>query len=206
MSNNTKLVLVSSLLAVVFLFQTQSVAAQASIKLEKGTIKKTSKSEPDASIKIAVPKGRADEQRPIIEILPPPKINEPSTESAATKDQAGPSAPLSPCNFSLLLVNEIFQVYLVNSGVPCLGCTIPNDVSQSVPGVLGFSTNPAGPWTDTLTVSAYIDFSGNGNSEPFFIKGVTAGSSTMHMHSPWADNYFDFQVQNCSCPEIPIVP
>jgi hypothetical protein len=132
----------------------------------------------------------------------PPRQAKQDTTRTATE---APS-PATQCNFSLLILNEVIQTYLINTGVPCLGCTIPNDLSQSPSGVLGFSKNPAGPWTDTLTVNAFINFQGNGNSELFYIKGLSLGSTTLHMHSPWADNFFDFQVQNCSCPTIPIAP
>jgi hypothetical protein len=114
---------------------------------------------------------------------------------------------LSPeCSWTLLLLNEVGQYYLISTGVPCLGCTIPNDLSQTAAGVLGFSHSPAGPWSETLTVYTTLDFSGNGTSELFYIKGQSSGASTFHGQNFWSSFNVDFQVVPCACPNIPIVP
>lgn len=211
MHKSVKRLLLLFTLAIAFLLP-QSAAGQAKITLGPGKeeISKTSKSEADTSSRIGKPTGRAELHRPILSVQP--RSNPGGAASAATKaneqqvTETQQAESLLDCDFSLLLVNEVFGTYLINTGVPCPGCTIPNYLSQSVNGVLGFSKNPTGPWTDTLEISAQINFSGNGNSEVFYIKGVSAGISTMRMQSPWADNYFDFQVQNCVCPSIPVVP
>jgi len=182
-----------------------SAIGQAKISLQN----KKEKPEADKTVKPVQANGP---NAPLLMVLPDPKSG-PSVAEAPRQSKTGATqtateapVPATPCNFTLLIVNEFFQTYLVNSGIPCLGCTIPEELSQSTPGVLGFSKNPDGPWTDTLTVNAFINFQGNGNSEPFYIKGLTAGTTTLHMHNFWADNFYDFQVQNCECPAIPIVP
>lgn len=209
MSNNIKLVLLSFSLASIFLLSTQSVAGQATIKLEKGTSKKSSKVGADAASKIVKPQGQADEQRPIVSVLP--RVGTSSRQAGLakptnqTREAQGPNA-LTSCDWTLLLLNEVGAYYLILQNVPCLGCNLPSELSQSTPGVLGFSHSPTGPWTETLTVYTQLDFSGNGTSEDFYIKGVNTGASTFHAQNFWSSFDFPFQVHPCSCPEIPIVP
>jgi len=209
MSNNMKCVLLSFSLAVVFLLSTQSAAGQAKITLEKGTSKKTSKSEAGAASKIVKPPGQADEQRPIVSVMPRVETSSPSTGSAKPINQtagAQGQSPLTSCDWTLLVLNEVGAYYLILQNVGCLGCNLPTELSQSTPGILGFSHSPTGPWTETLTVYTQLDFSGNGTSEDFYIKGQAAGTSTFHGQNFWSSFDVPFQVHPCSCPEIPIVP
>lgn len=195
-------------LAISAIFGSVSASGQAKISIQSSA-KKNEKAEADKPAKSVQANGP---NGPILMILPNADLGATATagprqvKQGTTQTVTEALSPATPCNFTLLIVNEFFQTYLINSGVPCLGCLIQNDLSQSPSGVLGFSKSPNGPWTDTLTVNAQINFQGNGNSEPFYIKGLTVGTTTIHMHSGWADNFFDFQVQNCACPTIPIVP
>ncbi|MGZ5434986.1 MAG: hypothetical protein ACXWID_02445 [Pyrinomonadaceae bacterium] len=128
-------------------------------------------------------------------------------KSAKTQTETAAAAPLSPeCSWTLLLLNEFKSYQLVSSGVPCLGCRIATNLSQSTAGILGFSSSPSGPWSETHTVYTNLDFSGNGVSELFYIKGLVVGESTVHAQNPWSSIDVEFQVQPCACPSIPIVP
>jgi hypothetical protein len=80
------------------------------------------------------------------------------------------------------------------------------DMSQTVPGVIGFSKSPTGPWTETLTVFTDLNFQGNGVSETFYIKGVSPGTTTWHGQNIWSFFDQEMHVIACACPEIPIVP
>jgi hypothetical protein len=128
-------------------------------------------------------------------------------KSAKTQTETAAPAPLSAeCSWLLLLLNEYKAYEIVHIGVPCLGCTIPNYLSQYSPGVLGYSKSPQGPWTETLTVYSDLDFSGNGVSERFYIKGLALGTSIYHAQNDWGYQDLEFQVQPCACPSIPILP
>jgi hypothetical protein len=193
-------------MSITLVFGSVSAMGQAKISLQNT---KTEKPEAD---KPAKPVQTNGPNAPLLMVLPDPKSG-PSAAEAPRQSKTGTTqtateapSPATQCNFTLLMVNEFFQTFLVNSGIPCLGCTIPEELSQSTSGVLGFSKNPNGPWTDTLTVNAFINFQGNGNSEPFYIKGLTVGTTVLHMHNFWADNFYEFEVQNCACPTIPVVP
>jgi hypothetical protein len=207
MNNSVKYVLLSFSLTIVLLLP-QSTAGQATIKLENGPNKKTSKHEADAASKIVKPLGQADEHRPIVLVLPQVETSSPSTESAKRTNQATDALVQSPtsCSWTFLLLNEVGTYWLILSNVGCLGCNIGTDLSQTTPGILGFSHSPSGPWTETLTVYTQLDFSGNGTSETFYIKGQSSGASTFHAQNFWSSFNIDFQVAPCSCPEIPIVP
>ncbi len=210
MIKHLKLVVACLSLGISLLFALTVTAGQTKISLERARNKKTGQTESTTS-KASNPAQTNDPNAPAL-VSPDVQIGTSVTDSPqaanqnATQSVAEAPLPAPPCNISLLTVNEVFPAVLVNSGVPCLGCTIPNQLSQNPSGILGFSKFPNGPWTDTLSLTAQIDFSGNGESEPFYIKGLTVGTTLMHMHSPWADNFFEFHVENCACPTIPIVP
>lgn len=142
------------------------------------------------------------------EVLPQSDNRSPGqTKSAKTQTETAAPAPLDPeCSWTLLLLNEFHGYQLVSSSVPCLGCRIATNLSQSTAGILGFSSSPSGPWSETLTVYTDLDFSGNGVSETFYIKGLVVGASTFHAQNPWSSIDVDFQVVTCACPSIPIVP
>lgn len=149
-------------------------------------------------------------------VLPQPPAQAPVVKSADSKQGAlaegqAAQAPVETtagagCSLTMLLVNEVSGFYLVSQGVPCLGCTISTDLSQSAPGILAFSKSATGPWTETLTVSTTLDFSGNGTSELFYVKGLVIGPTIVHAQNFWSSTDLDFEVVPCACPEIPVVP
>ena len=208
MNKSVECLLLLFSLTIVFLLP-QSAPGQARISLEKGTGKKTSNREVGASSKIVKPSGQAEENRPVVLVQPSPQLNSATTESATPKRQTaeapGQSA-ITECSWALLLLNEVGSYYLTITGVTCLGCNLPTELSQTTLGVLGFSHSPSGPWSETLTVYTQLDFSGNGTSENFYIKGQAPGISTFHGQNFWSSFDVDFQVVPCTCPEIPIVP
>jgi hypothetical protein len=126
------------------------------------------------------------------------------TQSEAAQDTPQPSA--AECDWTLLVLNEVGAFHLFSSGIPCLGCHISSDLSQSAAGVLGFSKSPTGPWTETLTIFTDINFAGSGTSETFYIKGLSAGPSTVFAQNFWSATSVEFRVEPCACPEIPVVP
>jgi hypothetical protein len=208
MKKCVKCLLLLFLLTIVLL--PQSAPGQAKITLEKGTGKKTSNSEVAAPSKIVKPSGQAELNSPVVLVQPSPIANNATAEKAKpnkqpTQAQARTSESLE-CSWTLLLLSEVGSYHLIITGVPCLGCNLPSELSQSTAGVLGFSHSPSGPWTETLTVYTQLDFSGNGTSENFYIKGLTPGASTFHAQNFWSSFNIAFQVVPCTCPEIPIVP
>lgn len=145
--------------------------------------------------------------RPVV--LPQSNNRSPSEiKSAKTQTETAAAAPLSgECGVTLLAVDEMSVWHFEYWNVPCLGCRISTFLTQSSPGILGFSKNPAGPWTETLTVFTDLDFSGHGVSEAHYIKGLSVGTSTLHTQDGWtAPINIDFEVVTCTCPSIPIVP
>jgi hypothetical protein len=209
MNKTLNCILLLFFLAILILVSPHNAAGQGKIKLEKGTSKKTNDPKANATAKIAMPRDQVDQHRPVIFVLPRPGAGGFSTETAKSGNQVAqiqePSSP-STCDWTLLLLNEVGSYYLTLQNVGCLGCNLPTELSQSTAGVLGFSHSPTGPWTETLTVYTQLDFSGNGRSEDFYIKGVNTGASTFHGQNFWSSFDVPFQVQPCSCPEIPIVP
>ena len=55
------------------------------------------------------------------------------------------------------------------------GLTISFAVEATPLGIVGFSFEQGGPFTDALVVSVTLDAFGNGQSEPFFFKALTPG-------------------------------
>lgn len=210
MNKSVKCFLMSISLTIAFLLSPQSASGQATIKLEKGAGRKTAAPAADANSKIVKPLDQTEQHRPIVLIQPRAQTSSGSTDSAKAKNQtteAQTQATMAPeCSWALLLLNEVGPFHIISTGIPCLGCRIPNELSQSTAGVLGFSHSPSGPWSETLTVYTQLNFSGNGTSDIFYIKGQATGNSTFHAESFWASNSVDFQVVPCACPEIPIVP
>src|SRR5688572_16889786 len=52
-------------------------------------------------------------------------------------------------------------------------------VTQTASGVLGFSNAESGPFTDTIDVPVPLDGTGNGQSAPFYMKGVGLGQTAV---------------------------
>jgi hypothetical protein len=184
-------------------------AGQAKMSLEKSPAKKNSGAEADPASKIVKPRNQTEQENPVVLVLPRADRSGPSAKAPKPTNQAAAQsqAPLNPeCSWSLLLLNEVGSYYITHYNMGCLGCRIGTDLSQSTPGILGFSLSPSGPWSETLTVYSQLDFSGNGTSEVFYIKGLTSGASTFHGQNLWSSFDVDFQVVPCACPEIPIVP
>jgi hypothetical protein len=208
MNKSVKFVLLSSSFTILLLLSPHRALGQATIKLERGTDKKTSKLAANPATKIKNPSAQVEP--PIVLVQPRAQTSNSSVTPVEPKPAAADAKAVTPtspqCSWSLLLLNEVGPYEVVSSGVPCLGCRIPTQLSQSIAGILGFSNSPSGPWSETLTVYTQLDFSGNGVSDTFYLKGQAAGSSTLHAQHAWASNYFDFQVQLCTCPNIPIVP
>jgi hypothetical protein len=131
----------------------------------------------------------------------------PSTTQAESSQSTAQAESLQQCDWTLLLVNEVGAYNLFSSGVPCLGCRISNDLTHSVPGTIAFSHSPTGPWSQTLTVYTNLNFSGNGQSETFYIKGFVVGDTTLTAHNSWGPDFvIDFRVMECACPEITATP
>lgn len=195
---------------VCFLQLTAGIQAQAKLTLRPSSSASTGRNVKDAEStgkqkKIQLPP-QSPGTRP--DVLPQSDNRSPSqAKSAKTQTETAAAAPLSPnCSWTLLLLNEYKAYELYHAGVPCLGCRIPNYLSQYPAGILGYSTSPLGPWTETLTVYSDIDFSGNGVSERFYVKGLAIGTSVFHAQNDWGYLDVEFQVQPCACPSIPIVP
>lgn len=185
--------------------QLSSGQKQVTMKLQKSTQVKTAET---SDKKIVQPTGQALVNRPDISVLPrndPNKSTNPRTAQTQTSESHSEST-LDSCSWSLLLNDEVGSYFLTITGTGCLGCRVGTDLSQTVPGVLGFSLSPTGPWTETLTVFTDLNFSGNGTSETFYIKGVGVGTSTFHGQNIWSSFDVEFHVIPCTCPEIPIVP
>ncbi|MET0650391.1 MAG: hypothetical protein ABW208_27600 [Pyrinomonadaceae bacterium] len=193
------------------------VNGQKTILRQTGTVKP----EETSSAKAADARKKGERESPAQKALHGPVIlPQPGSETLAAsspgvardgKTQAGaakeqPPAAAANCDWTLLVLNEVGAFHLFSSGIPCLGCRISSDLSQSDAGVLGFSKNPTGPWTETLTIFTDINFAGNGTSETFYLKGVSAGASTVHAQNFWSQTSVPFRVEPCACPEIPTVP
>jgi hypothetical protein len=210
MNKSVKFVLLSSSFTILLLLSPHRALAQATIKLERGTDKKTSKLAANPATKIKNPSAQIEPHSPIVLVQPRAQPSNSSVTPVQPKSEAADAKAVTPtspeCSWSLLLLNEVGPYELVLTGVTCLGCRIPTQLSQSTAGILGMSNSPSGPWTETLTVYTQLDFSGNGVSDTFYLKGQAAGPSTLHAQNPWASNNYDFQVQLCTCPDIPIVP
>jgi hypothetical protein len=56
-------------------------------------------------------------------------------------------------------------------------------VTQTAAGILGFSNDKAGPFTPTLEIAVPLDASGNGESAPFWLKGVGLGQTVVSICS-----------------------
>ncbi|HEV2851348.1 MAG TPA: hypothetical protein VHC97_00940 [Thermoanaerobaculia bacterium] len=54
-------------------------------------------------------------------------------------------------------------------------------VTQTVSFVLGFSNSLAFPFTDTINILVPLDENGNGESDPFYIKGVGLGQTAVYI-------------------------
>jgi hypothetical protein len=184
-----------------------SAAGQAKIRLEKAKDKKTSESKVSAPSRIAKPRGQAELHSPIVLVQPSARSSNDTTGSAKQQTaEAQEQSALTECDWSLLLLNEVGAYYLIITNTGCINCNLGSELSQSTPGILGFSHSPSGPWTETLTVYTQLNTSGSGVSDYFYIKGQAIGLSTFYGNNFWSSFAVDFQVVPCSCPQIPIVP
>ncbi|HSE16367.1 MAG TPA: hypothetical protein VLB46_04915 [Pyrinomonadaceae bacterium] len=141
--------------------------------------------------------------RPDVDVLPG---SDGKKSTAQTQTTETPESPQAPCTFTVLIAGEVMETWLELSGVPCILCTVPSDLSHSNASILGLSLSPNGPWTEELTVMTTLNAQGNGTSEHFFIKGEAEGISILHIQGFLASNDYEFRVVPCACPEIPIVP
>ena len=145
-------------------------------------------------------------------ILPQPRVGAAARAGGARAGKAAtdaaqqPEAAAAECDWTLLILNEVGAYRLFSYNIPCLGCRITNDLTPATAGILGLSKSPTGPWTDTLTISTDIGFTGSGLSERFYIKGLTAGQTNLHAQNAWSFTDAIWRVEPCACPEIPVVP
>lgn len=209
MSRKSRHVLLMILVLAVSLLLPISVSAQARSTAHPVTSvpsEKTTKA--DASkVKRAKSAVTTGQTRPLILAQPGNAGSSQGKETSAKKTTQAPTPLSGECGWTLLLLNEYHGWYLEYWGVSCLGCRISTNLSQSTPGILGYSTSPNGPWTETLTIYTDIDFSGHGLSEVYYTKGLAIGTTTFHTQDAWTPPIdIEFQVHNCSCPSIPVVP
>ena len=112
--------------------------------------------------------------------------------------------------------NEAFGITGNIAGTTGLAnTTIYWDVSQTNAGVLGFSTSPNGPFTETIRIPMTLDGTGSGQAT-YFIKGLSAGHTVITETSTQCGGGTaqcagvippaDYTVKGCDCPSIPSIP
>ena len=187
--------------ALLYSVQPSSGQGQHSIKLQKSTKVKSTQA---ADKKVVQPSGQALVNRPDVAVLPRADGKKSTTTSAAQTQTN--EAPLTSCDFTLLLLDEVGAYELVITAPFCPMCPVPTDVTHSNSSILGLSLSPNGPWTENIMVMTTLNASGVGVSETFYVKGEAAGASTIHFDSLFDQFDIEFHVVPCICPEIPIVP
>jgi hypothetical protein len=141
----------------------------------------------------------------------PGKSKSDTQRKAESSDQsATPSAPAltDPCVLTVLLVLDDVRTATVRLFNYPPGSTFTVTMTQTNAGVIGYSLNSAGPFTETVNVSVTTDGNGNGESGPFYIQGLNVGQTTSYGIAPAGPTTAnDFTViPQCNCPAIPAVP
>lgn len=204
MSKSVFIAGVCLLLITAVVFSTQANNGQSDLKIQKSSKGKVSTK---PAKKIVKPTGQAAFNPPDISIVGSEK--EKSTKPAVTQAQTSEmqsQSPLTSCDWTLLLLEEVNPYELVVSVPFCPFCVIPSELTHSNSSILGFSLSPDGPWTESIIVMTTLNGSGVGVSETFYVKGEAVGASTIHADSIFDQLDIEFQVVACECPEIPIVP
>jgi len=104
------------------------------------------------------------------------QVDRMTQSSTATLTKATVTADLSACLGSL----GGFAI-LGFSGPP--NTTVVFKVTQTASGILGFSNSSTGPFTDTIDILVPLDATGNGESDPFYLKGVGLGQTVVSICS-----------------------
>jgi len=128
----------------------------------------------------------------------------------SSAQSATPSAPAlaAPCVLTTLLVLDDVRTATTRLFNYPPGQTFTVTMTQTNAGILGYSLNSTGPFTETLNVSVTTDGNGNGESSPFYIQGLNTGQTTSYGLAPLGPTTSnDFTVlPQCNCPAIPVVP
>lgn len=140
-----------------------------------------------------------------------PKKSQPDSQrkAAQSSDQSSTSSVLAEtCSLNVLLVLDDVRTATVRVFNYEPGSTVNVTMTQTNAGVIGYSHNSGGPFTETIVVSVPTDGDGNGESGPFYIQGLTTGQTTSYGMAPAGPTTaLDFTVlPQCNCPAIPTLP
>ena len=142
--------------------------------------------------------------------VPSKKQTDTRKTAQSSAQSATPSAPAltAPCVLTTLLVLDDVRTATTRLFNYPPGQTFTVTMTQTNAGILGYSNNPTGPFTETLNISITTDGSGNGESALFYIQGLSTGQTTSYGLAPLGPTTSnDFTVlPQCNCPAIPVVP
>ena len=131
-----------------------------------------------------------------------------SAQPEATSTQDVPlAAAAQSCDLTLLLLRDDVRTAYVNVWNYPPNITAPVTLTQTTPGVVGYSATPAGPFTPTLNITVQTDGAGNGQSADFYIQGTQLGNTVTYGETPYGyTTSVGFTVlPQCNCPPIPVV-
>jgi len=131
-----------------------------------------------------------------------------AAQSSAQSTTPSAPAPAESCVLTTLLVLDDVRTATARLFNYPPGNTFTVTMTQTNAGILGYSLNPTGPFTETINVSVTTDGNGNGESGPFYIQGLNTGQTTSYGLAPAGPtSALDFTVlPQCNCPAIPVIP
>jgi hypothetical protein len=136
------------------------------------------------------------------------RTTSPATQQAAapTQDSAQVAAAQS-CDLTTMLVMDDVRIAYVNVWNYPPNSAVPVTLTQTTPGIVGYSATASGPFNPTLTLTIQTDGAGNGQSADFYIQGVQVGDTITYGETPYGfTTSVGFTVlPQCNCPPIPVV-
>jgi hypothetical protein len=132
-----------------------------------------------------------------------------TSQATQTQDAPQAAAAAQSCDFTLMLLMDDIRIAYVNVYNYPPNSTVPVTITQTTPGVVGFSATPppAATFTQTLNITVQTDGSGNGQSADFFIEGEQLGDTIIYGQTPYGPTTsIGLSVlPQCNCPPIPVV-
>jgi hypothetical protein len=128
-------------------------------------------------------------------------------EAAQPQDSAQAVAAAQSCDLTVLLVLDTVRAAYVNVWNYPPNTTVPVTITQTTPGIVGYSATMSGPFNPTLTLTIQTDGAGNGQSADFYIQGAQVGETITYGETPYGfTTSVGFTVlPQCNCPPIPVV-